>query len=140
MSLICIEVGRDIEFGEPLHAGTRCDVNFFSALAPKVIARVAEHERRLEPCATGRGGVDIHEATSSKNFNGSYTITDFKLGRFLFSVDQAVAERCFPSLLSTLPPFTVVGAITAMAEDAEGEKVSLVARAGLARGDEPDEA
>lgn len=97
MSLVCDENGRYIEFGEQLMAGTRSDVKFYSALCKEVFDKIPESERRTEPCKPGDGGVDIHEATSTKNLNGSYTVRNFTLGDFCFSITQDVVERCLPN-------------------------------------------
>ena len=94
--LICDENSRDIKFGEQLMAGTRSDVKFYAALCKEVLDQIPESERRTEPCNPKEGGVDIHEATSTRNFNNSYTLYDFALGDFKFSVSQDVAERHLP--------------------------------------------
>ena len=100
MSLICDETGRDIIYGESLQVGTREDVEFYSALCEEVIARIPESERRPEPCVRGDGGVDIHRATSGKNFNGAYTLTvGFQIREFLFSVSKETAEKYIPKHL-----------------------------------------
>lgn len=96
MSLLCIETGRDILYGEPLMAGTRAGAGFFTALSQEVIDRIPESERRPTPCEPSEGGVDIHEASSGRNFNGSYTWSDFTLGEFLFSISQEAAEKYLP--------------------------------------------
>jgi len=96
MSLLCAETGKDIEFGEVLMAGTRCDAEFYSALSQEVLKLIPEPAKSSIPCRHGDGGVDIHEASSERNFNGSYTIGDFRLGSFLFSIPKEVAERYLP--------------------------------------------
>lgn len=96
MSLICDETGRDIEFGEPLHCGGRCDATIFSALCKDVIDPIPARLRRKKPCKSGKGGVDIHSASSTENFNGSYTFCDFRHGGFLFSISPATAKRYLP--------------------------------------------
>jgi hypothetical protein len=99
MSLICIEIGRDIEYGEILRAGTRQGAGSFSALSQEVIERIPESERRSTPCEPADGGVDIHEASSGRNFNGSYTWSGFRHGKFLFSISQEAAEKYLPRLV-----------------------------------------
>ena len=96
MSLVCDEKGRDIEFGDPLMAGSRGDVDFFSALCKEVLDRIPKSRRRKKPCKVGEGGVDIHEASSTRNFNDSYTLCDFTRGDFKYSISQKVAERFLP--------------------------------------------
>ena len=96
MSLLCIETGRDIDYGDVLMAGTRYDVGFFSALSQEALKSIPESEKRLAPCQPGEGGVDIHHASSSRNFNGSYTLFDFKLGNFLFSISREAAKKYLP--------------------------------------------
>ena len=96
MSLYCDETERDIEYGSPLMAGTRGDVEFYSALSQDVLGRIPESEKRPTPCEPGDGGMDIHEASSSENFNGSYTISDFTLGEFRFSISRETAEKYLP--------------------------------------------
>lgn len=97
MSLLCDETGRYIEFGEQLMAGTRINAKFYAALCKEVIDRIPASWRRVKPCKPGAGGVNIHEATSTRNFNGSYTLCDFAIGKFSFSVSQKVAKRFLPN-------------------------------------------
>lgn len=99
MSLLCNEIGRNIHFGEPLMAGTRSDVDYYSALCKEVIDKIPVSERRNEPCKPEDGGVNIHEASSTRNFNGSYTICGFTLGNFRFSISQKNAELYLPNLI-----------------------------------------
>lgn len=96
MSLICDEKGRDIEFGEPLMAGTRSNVKFYSAFCEEVLDQIPVSVRRAEPCKPENGGVDIHEAVSTENFNGSYALRYFTLKKFCFSISQKVAEHYLP--------------------------------------------
>ncbi len=96
MSLFCDETGRDIEYGDVLMAGTRSDVNFFCALSQTALGPIPESEKRPTPCEPGDGGVDIHEAYSSQNFNGSYTVSDFRLEQFRFSISKETAEKYLP--------------------------------------------
>ncbi len=103
MSLICDETGKDIEFGTFLTAGTRSDVEPYSALSGEVIDRIPLSERRLTPCVAEEGGVDVHEATSSRNYNGSYTILDFELGGFLFSISRSTAQFYLPKHYQRYP-------------------------------------
>jgi len=98
MSLICDENGRNIEFGEPLFVGSRSDVDFYSALSWDVLKKIPLEDRHPEPCPFYSGGVDIHVATSRRNFNGSYTVTvGFKKLNFVYSISQTVAEKYLPN-------------------------------------------
>jgi hypothetical protein len=97
MSLLCDETKRDIEYGQTLRAGTHSDAIFFSALGPIVIDKIPASVRRKHPCNPKQGGVDIHEAFSGQNFNGSYTLCDFRLGKFLFSLSQKNAVKYLPN-------------------------------------------
>jgi hypothetical protein len=103
MSLVCDETGRDIEYGSILRAGHREDVNFFSALSWEVLKRIPNSEKCKTPRKSSDGGVDIHVATSSRNFNGSYTLCDFTLGKFLFSISQKTAEKYLPHHIKHYP-------------------------------------
>lgn len=103
MSLLCDETCRDIEYGDVLMAGTRGDVEFYSALSQEVLGRIPESERRPKPCEPSEGGVNIHEAMSSRNFNGSYTISEFRLGGFRFSISKDAAERYLPKHVRRYP-------------------------------------
>ena len=96
MSLLCDETDRDIEYGDVLMAGTRGDVKFYSALSQEVLGRIQDSEKRQTPCEPGDCGVNVHEASSSRNFNGSYTISDFMLGKFRFSISKETAEKYLP--------------------------------------------
>ena len=103
MSLLCDETDRDIEYGQVLMAGTRGDVEFYSALSQEVLGHIPETEKRPTPCEPGDGGVDIHEASSTQNMNGSYTISDFTLGKFLFSLSRETAEKYLPNHVRRYP-------------------------------------
>jgi hypothetical protein len=105
MSLLCDETRKDIEFGQPLKAGTRKDVDWYSALGPDVIKKIPASAKRKNPCR-GKQGVDIHEATSTRNLNGSYTLCDFTRGKFLFSLSQKDADKYLPNHMSTYPKLT----------------------------------
>ncbi len=96
MSLLCAETGRDIKYGDVLMAGTRGDMGIYSALSWEVLGRIPEAEKRPTPCEPGGGGVDIHEASSSRNLTGSYTLLDFTLGKFRFSISKETAEKYLP--------------------------------------------
>ncbi len=110
MSLICVETGRDILFGEELMAGSRSDVKLFCALCSDVISKIVESEKRLTKCRPEEGGVDIYEGTSTCNFNGSYTWSGFEIGNFLFSISQKTAERCMPKHIAMYPRPTMLSA------------------------------
>jgi hypothetical protein len=98
MSLQCIETNRDIEYGDILQAATRDDVLTYHALSKEVVAKIPVAQRRAEPCALGDEGVDIHRANSEGPTSvGSYTIANFCLGEFLFSISQEAAERHLPN-------------------------------------------
>jgi hypothetical protein len=97
MSLICDETNKDIEYGQPLKASTRRGAIFFSALGPHAIGGIPDSVRRKDQCDPEQGGVDIHEASSSLNLNGSYTLCGFEIGEFLFSLSQKDAEKYLPN-------------------------------------------
>jgi len=96
VSLLCSETNKDIEYGTTLMAGTRPGEKFYHALSEEALARIPESEKSLVLCGPGSSGINIHEATSSKNFNGNYTFSDFKLGEFLFSISKEAAEKHIP--------------------------------------------
>ena len=93
MSLICAETKRDIKYGSPLHAAAREDWYFFSALSEGVLKQIPEEEIRPIPAESVGEGINIHLATSSLNPTGSYTISDFTLGKFLFSISAETAKK-----------------------------------------------
>jgi hypothetical protein len=101
MSLYCDESKQNIGFGTPLFAGTREDVNFFSALCEEVINRIPKEERRV--FKTDKEGVNIHRASSGRNFNEAYTLCDFSLGDFLFSISKKSAEKYLPAHFEKYP-------------------------------------
>jgi len=104
MSLLCAETGKDIEYGQPLKAGTRSDVDFYSAFGPEVIDRIPIDARQALHCDPKQGGVDIHEASSDRNFNDSYTLCHFTLGKFLFSLSQENAEKYLSNHMKMYAP------------------------------------
>ena len=95
MSLLCGERQRDIDYGDPLYAATRSDLPFVTALSEEVIGRIPKEDQCPHSCASSRG-VDIHLATSSRNFNGSYMVRDFTQEEFLFSIPGDVAKKHIP--------------------------------------------
>ncbi len=103
MSLICDETGKYIEYGDVLMAGARSDVDFFSALSQEVLKQIPDSEKLPKPRDPINGGVNIHEATSLRNFNGSYTLCDFQLGKFLFSISQETAVKYLPRHIKRYP-------------------------------------
>ena len=103
MSLICDETGKDIEYGDVLMAGARRDISFFSALSQEVLKQIPDSKKLSTQRNPIKGGVDIHEATSSRNFNGSYTFCDFQLGKFLFSISQETAMKYLPNHIKRYP-------------------------------------
>ena len=96
MSLVCDETGRDIDFGTPLFAAAREDVSTFYALSEEVLSRIPPSERCFGPLKATEVGEDIHAAHSTRNSNGSYTMTGFELGTYLFSISQETAEKYLP--------------------------------------------
>ena len=102
MSLLCVETGYDIEFGDPLYAGTRPDIEVYTALSQAAINKIPLAVRRNNPCAPGEPGINIHLASSSRNFNGSYTVCSFHRDEFLFSVSEENAEKYLPQLIKEL--------------------------------------
>lgn len=102
MSLICDETKRDIEFGDPLMAATREDISFYSAISAEILSQITADEKRSEPANPG-DGVNIHHASSGKNFNGSYTLTGFTLGEFALSISKETAQRVMPRHCQSYP-------------------------------------
>ena len=98
MSLQCAATNRDIEFGTPLYAATRSELPFFLGLSEEALAQIPVTERHSEPCSGG-DGIDINKATSNGPTTvGSYSLSGFTLGDFLFSISQESLSRHFPSL------------------------------------------
>lgn len=102
MSLVCIETGKDIEFGRPLMAVSVQGLDFFSAVSKEVIDRIPLKCRFIESVVDG---VCIHAATSGKNFNGSYTWSGFALGEFLFSIGAPAADKYLPKFVEQTKQF-----------------------------------
>ncbi len=96
MSLICDETGRSIEYGAVLMAGTRDDVDFYSALSQEVLERIPESQMCSTPCEPNGGGVNIHEAIASRSLTGNYSTSDFRLGGFCFSISDETAHTYLP--------------------------------------------
>lgn len=102
MSLYCHESEEYINFGEPLYAVTQKDINFFSALCQKIIDRIPIEDRKIEPCKSKNDGVDIHIASSTENMTGTYTLCDFALESFLFSISHETAKKYLPKFVKML--------------------------------------
>jgi len=115
MSLLCSEKGEDIEFGTPLYALTRGDLPAYDAVCGEVIEAIPESARLPE---SSGGGVDVHDAISSRNFNGAYTVSDCQLGEFLFSVTREDAERYLPKFMARWPP-KMMGVLQDLVAEAE---------------------
>ena len=99
MSLICAETHKDIEFGDPLMVAIS-DYGY-SALSQEVLSKIPQDSKLPHPGS----GVDIHVATSQRNFNGSYTCTvGFKKGGFLYSVSKDVARSFLPRYMAEFHP------------------------------------
>ena len=96
MSLFCVETNLDIEYGDALFSATRRDIVTHTAVSKPIIDRIPMSERCEFLREAGDYGVDIHIATSGRNFNGSYTLCDFELGKFLFSISKEAAEKYLP--------------------------------------------
>lgn len=103
MSLICAETGQGIEYGAVLMAGTRDDVEFFSALSQEVLERIPEAEMSSTPCEPNKGGINIHEAMASRNLTGNYSTSDFRLGGFCFSISNEAAQKYLPKHATRYP-------------------------------------
>lgn len=103
MSLICDETGRAIEHGAVLMAGTRDDVEFFSALSQEVLERIPETLMCPTPCEPSKGGMNIHEAMASRNLTGNYSTSDFRLKGFCFSVSDETAQTYLPKHATRYP-------------------------------------
>ena len=117
MSLLCSETGEYIEFGTVLMAGKRPDLEYSHALSEEALRDIPESEKRSTPCQRGDGGVDIHEAFSTRNFNGAYTWSGFKSGAFRFSISAETAKRYLPRHLahySSDPKLTMTLLATAL--------------------------
>jgi hypothetical protein len=99
MSLLCVETGKDIVFGTPLWAGKQGASDVYFALSQEAIDCIPAAERRSRPCARGESGVDIHAGVSGRNFNGSYTWTEFRAAGFRFSVSETAARKYLPQLV-----------------------------------------
>jgi hypothetical protein len=98
MALSCDEKDSWIHIRDGrLMAGTRSDVNFFKALCKEALDKIPESERMANPCNPKNGGVDIHDAHSTLNFDGYYLIDDFVLRDFCFSISQKTAEQYLPN-------------------------------------------
>jgi hypothetical protein len=101
MSLLCHERGTDIEFGEVLRSATHPDMEYRCALSPQVIDRIPERERLIQPRKRAEGGMNIHNASSTRNFNGSYTLCDYTTHGFLFAVSEETARKFLPRCVAT---------------------------------------
>lgn len=94
MSLLCSETRRHIEYGDVLMAGTKYGATFYAALSQEALSQIPESEKHPHPSSAG--GINIHHATSTENFNGNYNWCDFALGEFAFSISWETAERYLP--------------------------------------------
>lgn len=104
MALICDETGRYFEYGEILMAGTRKDVGFFSALSQEALTYIPESKKRTTCCKPAEGGVDIHQAISTRNYDNGYCFMYFEIKDFAFSISQETAEQFLPNHLKRYPP------------------------------------
>ncbi|KPJ85854.1 hypothetical protein AMJ57_01595 [Parcubacteria bacterium SG8_24] len=100
MSLICSETRKDILFGRPLWAAKPSGGVVGYALSGEVIDRIPLAERQARP--GDDTALDIHQASSGRNFNGSYTWSGFRVGGLAFSVSRETAARYLPTLMAHL--------------------------------------
>lgn len=102
MSLLCVETGRDIKFGSPLMAAALPGGDLFSALSEEVVNTIPQELRLTSELTRLGDGVNIHDATSTRNWNGSYTISGFRFGKFRFAISDATAEKLLPGFLARM--------------------------------------
>jgi hypothetical protein len=102
MSLLCVETGRDIKFGSPLMAAILPGGVLFSALSKEVVATIPQESRLTSELTHLLDGINIHDATSTRNFNGSYTVSGFRIGEFRFAISDADAEKLLPGFLARM--------------------------------------
>lgn len=97
MSLICDETERVIESDEHIFVSTRADVDSFSALSKEIILRIPESEKRDTVCGSDEDGINIYTGLAEAKPNGTYLLSSFRIGEFLFSISEKTAQRLFPN-------------------------------------------
>lgn len=103
MSLLCDETGMPIPFGDELFAALHPDGSHFFALSGVVVARIRESERHPNSATPGTGAIDIYDGLSVRNEPmETYSLLDFRLGEFLFSISEETAQRVLPRHLARL--------------------------------------
>ncbi len=103
MSICCNETGVTISSsfgGEGVEfCITREDSESFSAICPSVLNNIPQPNKMPTP-GKNKNGLDIHRGSGT-----SFGAGNFKLGKFLYSVDDATAKKYFPnSYKKTYPP------------------------------------
>jgi len=77
-------------------AVTRHDAAWFSAVSREILDRIPERLRLSRPRKGREAGADVHEASSTRNFNEAYTLCDFRIGPFRFSVSGTTFRKFLP--------------------------------------------
>ena len=94
MSLLCGECDRHIIYGEPLHLAV-CDS---SRCGVAICATCLEQILRAPVSADHSDVVTIHAATSTRNFNGSYTCGGLDRGQPQWWVPASEVRTRLPTL------------------------------------------
>lgn len=101
MSLLCGECDRDIIYGEPLHLAVSDHTPAQGGVAVCVDCLKRVPARARQRATEGRaGGLMIHDATSTRNFNGSYTWSGLERGTPHWWITQDTTLRWLPRLSS----------------------------------------
>lgn len=94
MSLLCAECDRDIIYGEPLHLAVSDHEPAQGGVAVCVDCLKHVPTRARQRATEGRtGGLMIHDATSTRNFNGSYTWSGLERGAPHWWITKKMALR-----------------------------------------------
>lgn len=101
MSLLCGECDRNIIYGEPLHLAVSDHTPAQGGVAVCVDCLKRVPARARQRATEGRtGGLMIHDAMSTRNFNGSYTWSGLERGAPHWWITQDTALRWLPRLSS----------------------------------------
>jgi hypothetical protein len=97
MALICAEREEMIWKGEGLFAAVH-PLGEGYALSGLAVRDIPEGERCPRPREGLVDGLDIHAGSSTVS-TGTYSMSDFRKGKFLFSISEETAQRYLPKTL-----------------------------------------
>src|SRR4051812_3683449 len=100
MSLICSETEEYIWSRQRAFAASHPTGQGYAVGEP-AIAKIPQSERRQVRCGAMEDGLNVYEGVGSQS-SGTWQFSDFKKGKFLFSISDATAKKYLPRTLQRI--------------------------------------